>query len=420
MVTTSVTRSDYAAATFREAGLAAVDFDQFHRVELPRRLARGGCASAVHDVAGASPIAIQLDAARAYTYVAVDGGIDIRPGVAPDAEVVLEIQEDAWQDYVYEFRTRHGLLYSQTVRFLRGTFEQWDRWDPALRCMYAGREVYDPLLLDLRDRDGAPLDLHRNFTLDDSDDDLGHFLRTTGYLVVKNVFSPDRIQAVAREVERLRDAAREGEPTAWFTTTSDGERICHYLTYCAERSAAIAALDDDPVVRRLAALAGVDLVPVPDRVEGHKAVLKEFGTDPGVTGFANLPWHTDCGMGGCAVTCPSVSIGMQLDPMGPQSSQLFMMPASWGKAAHQIFDDERRAAAIALEADAGDATVHFGCNLHAGFGPTGPDRRRTLYTAFYNPHVYDVIGPHQGYQDQIPGWGSGQVQNTEEFLESAG
>jgi len=333
--------------------------------------------------------------------------------------VVLAIDEEAWQDYVYEFRTRHGLLYSGAVRILRGTFDQWDRWDPALRCMYGGREVYDPALLDLRDRNGSPLDLHHRFTLDDSLDDLSHFLRTTGYLVVRDVFPLEKVHEISAEVDRLHRAARDGDFDAWFTTTSKGERLCHYLTYCAERSAAIAALDDDPVVRQLVGLAGAELVAVPDRVEGHKAVIKEFGPDPGVTGFANLPWHTDCGMGGCAVTCPSVSVGMHLDAMGPQSSQLYMMPASWGKAAHQHFDEDRQAAAIALEAGVGDATVHFGCNLHAGFAPTGHQRRRTLYAAFYNPRVFDVIGPHQGYQDYLPGWGSGQVQNPDEFLEAS-
>lgn len=410
--------SDHAAATFRDAGLAPVDFDWFHRWELPRRIASGRCASAVRDVAGVAPLAIQLGAERSYSYVAVDGGIELRPGVAGDADVVLEIDEDGWQDYVYEFRTRHGLLYSGAVRFQRGSFDDWDRWDPALRCLYAGREVYDPLRLDLRALDGSALDLHRSFHLDDAVQEMSHFLRTTGYLVVRDVFAPEQVAEISAEVDRLRDAAKEGDFDAWFTTTSTGDRICHYLTYCAERSDAIAALDDDPVVRKLVGLAGMDLVPVPNRVEGHKAVLKEFGTDPEVTGFANLPWHTDCGMGGCSVTCPSVSVGMHLDAMGPQSSQLSMMPASWGKAAHQKFDSKRQAAAVSLVAGVGDATVHFGCNLHAGFAPTGPDRRRTVYTAFYNPKVYDVIGHHQGYQDHIPGWGKGQVQNPEEFLEN--
>jgi hypothetical protein len=417
--THTIHATERAAATFRDAGLPDIDFDWFHRVELPSRLADDSRRDAAADVAAALPIAIQLDGARAYSYVAENGAIAIREGVADDAEVVLQIDEEAWQDYVYEFRTRPGLLYSGAVRVLRGTYDQWDRWDPALRCLYAGREVYNPTRLAMRDRDGRPLDPRRSHSLDDADDDMAHFLRTAGYLVVRDAFNTALVAELADEVDRLRADATEGEPTAWFTTTSSGDRMCYYLTYCAERSAAIAALDDHPVVRRLAGLAGTELVPVPDRVEGHKVVIKDFGMDDQVTGFANLPWHTDCGMGGCSVTCPSVSIGIHFDGMGPDGSQLYMMPGSWGKAAHQQWTNEQLAASVALQAGPCDATVHFGCNLHAGFSPTGPKPRRSLYIAFYNPRVFDVIGPHQGYQDQIPGWGNGEVLNPDEFLDAS-
>ena len=121
--THSIHATERAAATFRDAGLPEIDFDWFHRVELPSRLADDLRRGAARDVAGALPIAIQLDAARAYSYVAENGAIAIREGVADDAEVVVQIDEEAWQDYVYEFRTRPGLLYSGGVRVLRGTYD---------------------------------------------------------------------------------------------------------------------------------------------------------------------------------------------------------------------------------------------------------------------------------------------------------
>ncbi|WP_078323202.1 phytanoyl-CoA dioxygenase family protein [Mycobacteroides salmoniphilum] len=404
------------AATYREAGYAHIDFDDFHQHKLPQDMGDALWRDAARDVIGRPPLAVRLDDGRAYSYVANRGVIEIHRGVVEDAETVLGIDEHAWIDYVYGFRSRFGLIYSRAVEFVRGDFAGWDAWDPAMLCMYSGQEVYDPLRVDLRDLDGSPLDLQRTFDIDDSQVQMSHFLRTTGYLVVRNAFPAAQIQMISDEVDRLRDMAKEGDFGTYFTTLADGRKMCNYLNYCGERSAPIAALDDDPTVRKLMALSGFDLVPVPDRVEGHKVILKEFGPDSTATGLGNTPWHTDCGMGGCTIVCPSVSVGMPLDVMDEDSSQLFQMPGSWGKAAHQIWDEEREAKRVPLKAQPGDATVHFGCNLHAGLPPTGHGRRRTLYTAFYSPQVHEIIGHHQSYQDQIPGFNEGQMQSIKDRL----
>ena len=404
------------ASTYQEAGFPHIDFDDFHRFELPKRLQDNLRQGAARDVAGRPPLAIRVADDSAYSYVANNGAIEIHPGIVADAETVLRIDHDAWIDLVYEFRTRFGLVYSHAVAIEKGTFLAWDAWDPALRCMYSGREVYDPLTVDLRGLDGAPLDLNQRFDINASPTEMSHFLRATGYLVVRNAFPLDQVAVISDEVDRLRDSAKPGDFGAYFTTTKDGRKLCNYLNYCGEKSAPIAALDDDHTIRRLAALSQFELVPVPDRVEGHKAVLKEFGIDDTVTGLGNIPWHTDCGIGGCQITCPSVVVGMALDPMNANSSQVFHMPGSWGKAAHQIFDKEREAKRISLSADPGDATVHFGCNLHAGLCPTGNERRRTLYTAFYSPRVNEVIGYHQSYQDQIPGFSDGHMPELNESV----
>ena len=77
------------------------------------------------------------------------------------------IDPESWIDYLHEFRTRAGLLYSKAVKFVRGNFESWDAWDPAIRCLYSGRAIYDPERLDFRDRRGDPLDLHQQFDVGD-------------------------------------------------------------------------------------------------------------------------------------------------------------------------------------------------------------------------------------------------------------
>ena len=411
--------TDTNVGTFEVAGLPAVDFEAFHRHELPRRLDRGVNGQVAWDVAGRAPCAIQLPGGPAYSYIARDGRVDVVPGVVDDAELVLEIPLTAWQDYVYEFRTRFGLLYSQAVNFVRGDFDIWDHWEPAIRCMYSGREIYNPAALDFRDVDGSPLDLQRSFSPDDSAEQMSHFLRTTGYLVVKDAFA-DRLDELSDEVDRLRDEAREGELWSWWASDQNGRRFPFRLLYMALRSDLIASLDDDPTVRRLIGLGDVDVVPVPDRVEGHLAVLKPFGNDAEVTGFANLPWHKDCGLGGCPLTCPAVQVGIQLDAANAESSQLVMMAGSQGKVCHdRPTDDEvEQLPVVALQTEPGDASVHMTCALHAGPEPTGPNPRRTLYIPFYNPRTYDLIGPLQGYQQLIPGWGGGDIPTPEDVQQA--
>lgn len=407
---------DTAVGTYAVAGFPAVDFDDFHRRELPRRL-DAGLNERVHwDVVGKPPIAVVLEGGGAYSYVAGPARIAIVPGVVADAEVVLEIPLEAWRDYVHEFRTRFGLLYSRAVTFLRGDFDAWDTWEPAIRCMYSGRPIYNPAALDFRDLDGSPLDLQRSFGLDDEPARIAHFLRTTGFVVVRGAFAGRRAE-LAAEVDRLRDAAREGEPWSWWASDQSGRRFPYRLLYMAQHSALIASLDDDPMVRFLLGLSGADLAPVPDRVEGHLAVLKPFGKGAVVSGFATLPWHKDCGLGGCPVTCPAAQVGIQLDAANAQSSQLLMLAGSAGMICHDRPDaaTQARLPVVALETEAGDATVHLTCGLHAGPEPTGPNPRRTLYVPAYNPRTHALIGPLQGYQQVIPGWGGGDIPNETEL-----
>ena len=135
-----------------------------------------------------------------------------------------------------------------------------------------------------------------------------------------------------------------------------------------------------------------------------------------MSGFADLPFHNDCGMGGCQITCPCVLVGIQLDAASTQSSQLQMMAGSWGKAFHNRPDDisPERQPIVAIETEPGDATVHYGCGLHAGPRATGPARRRTLYVQHYSPRALDLIGPYQGYNQIMPGYGEGDIPNIDE------
>lgn len=407
---------------YRRAGHPPVDFDAFHRVELPRRLV-AGASDAVHwDVAGARPFAIVLPGERAYSFVAGPTRVEVVPGIAADAETVVEMNDEAWIDFRYEMRTWIGLLYSNALRFRRGSFETGDRWAPAIRTLYSGRPLYDWRNLDFRDLAGRPLDLHRRFDPGEDRDEMSNFLRQTGYLVVRRAFEPALVARLSRELDRVRDEAVEGELTSWWADDGRGGRFPYRLTYLSEKSPEFAALYENPRVIELRELARENVVPTGDRIEGILAVLKEFTPGAEVSAFANLPFHNDCGFGGCHITCPCVLIGIQLDAANAGSSQLHMMAGSWGKSFHPFPDEamRRRLPIVPLVTEPGDATVHFGCGLHAGPGPTGPARRRTIYVQHYSPRTPSIIGWHAGYNQMMPGYGEGKIPNFDEVKEIVG
>lgn len=409
---------DTTFGTYRGAGLPWVDFDEFHQAVLPRRLADGVNQKVAWDVAGKQPISIGLPDGRFYSYRCSEGRVLVETGVAEDARTILEIVDhESWLDYLYEYRTRFGLLYSNAVRFRRGNFESWDDWEPAIRCMYSGRPIYDPASIDFVDRAGKPLDLQHKFRVDDDPEDMSHFLRLTGYLVVKQAYDPAFIAEIGRELDRVNDEAVEGDLYSWWASDGKGDRFPYRLTYLSDKSQTIAGLYDHPRTRELIALSKEEVVPVPDRIEGILAVIKKEGLEDDASGFANLAYHTDCGFGACHRTCPCVLVGIQIDAAGPASSQLHMMAGSWGKAYHNVPGDitPERYPLVAIATEPGDATVHFGCGLHAGPPPTGPNRRRTIYVQHYGAGALELIGPYQGYNQIMPGYGVGDIPNIEEM-----
>lgn len=392
-------RGTYSALNWPEVG-----FDSFHRVELPRRLEGGLGERVAWDVAGRAPIALCVEEGSAYSYVEDRGEVRIVPGVSADAELVIELPLAAWQDYLYELRTSAGLMGSRAVRFRRGGFADWDTWEPAIRCMYSGTPIYRPSTLDLRDLADRPIDLTRDFTVRDEPDEMAHFLRTTGHLVVRGVFSPDRVEELAGEVERIRSLCREGEPDSLWAEDADGRRSPYRLTYLGMRSPRIAALADDPMVRMLCDLAGQDVVAVTDRENGQVAVLKEFDAAPTPVPVADLPWHKDCALGGCPITCPRVHVGIRLDEASRGGAQLYTLAGSWGTVAHERFTPQEweQLPVVAIHTEPGDVTIHMGCGLHAGPSATATPRRHTLYVQFDNPRIFDVTNRYETYDQVIP------------------
>ena len=379
-----------------------LDFDEFHRDRLPALLA---AAPAVGQPG--LPIAFRLPDGRAYTFSAEGGSLVVTPG-DDDAATVVALSAADWSDFVHERHTSFGLLYAGALTFTRGDFGGLDRWEPALRAVFAGRPIYDPAA-------SAALALDRSFALDDEPDQLAAFLQTTGFLHVREVFTEDEIATVSAEVERLRARSQPDDRRSWWARTAAGEDVCCRLIYTSLESAVLGRLAGDERLHRLAALSGEALVPVVDRLDGVSVVIKNPGV---VEGLSDLPWHRDCGLGGHPVLCPSLNIGIQLDRADAENGQLHFLAGSHRSSGAPPAPGDSLPT-IAIETQPGDVTIHFGHVFHAAPPPLAPDAgRRALYVGFVPVSLFDVVGPRKGYNDVLfTGGADGHVASVDERLE---
>jgi hypothetical protein len=323
---------------------------------------------------------------------------------------VVELDAAAWSDFVQEAHTSFGLLYAGALRFERGDFAALDRWEPALRAVFHGRPLYDPAAM-------ADVELARTFTLDDDPADLGTFLRTTGFLHVRDVFTTAEIATVSDEVERLRRRATLDDRRSWWAKNEAGADVCCRLIYTSLESARLGRLAGDDRLHRLAALAGTPLIPVVDRLDGVSVVIKHPAV---VEGLSDLPWHRDCGLGGHPVLCPTLNMGIQLDHADADNGQLHFLAGSHLSSGAPPGADVGSLPVLAIDTRPGDVTVHFGHVLHAAPPPRSATAgRRALYVGFVPPDLFGVIGPGQGYNDVLfTASTDGHVASVEERLAS--
>ncbi len=366
-----------------------VDFDTFHRSQLPARIAAGHGHLAAGDIADVAPIAFQLGDGAAYTYQPAGDTVTIVAGI-DGAGTVVELTEEAWSDYANELRTCFGLLYADLLRFPRGGFDDLARWDPALRALFHGRPIYDATA-------ALSPDLGQSFMLGDAD--WPSFFAQTGFVHLRQVFTPADLGPVIDEVERLVAVARPGDGRSWWATRADGDDVCCRVTYTTLASPTIAALADDPRVARLAALGPPGLVPTLDCLDGFAAVLKQPDV---VEGLADLPWHQDCGLGGHPVICPGIQIGIQLDAATASSGQLHFLAGSQASSCHPIRPGDDTMPVVAVDTEPGDVTVHDPHVLHAAPPPTGSGPgRRALYASFVRPETTAYVGAGNAYNDVL-------------------
>jgi Phytanoyl-CoA dioxygenase (PhyH) len=352
--------------------------------------------SAAADLAstGAVTFVVKDDTVTNTVTYAVEGStIQVGEG-RDDGAVVVRLSRRAWDDMVGQVRTIINLLLSDELAFERGGFDQLADWDPVLRYLHAGIPPYHPARADLHGRD--PL---AAFTLDADDAELAAQLQIMGYLHVKGVFTAAEMRAANREIDRLAARARPGDDESWWVTAEDGNSVLCRLVYTTLRSPVLAALEDDPRVRRLGTLTNPALRTAPDRMEGSAVLLKVPGN---TRGLSNIPWHQDCGMGGHGIMCPAVSVGIQLTGSDASTGNLQVLPGSHGQAIHYHWEQRfQHVPVVSIDTAPGDVTVHVQDLMHASPRPTGAGGRRTMYVTHYPPQLFEFIGPGQAFNDLV-------------------
>jgi hypothetical protein len=385
-----------------------MNFDDFHQRELPVLLAKGQGVAAARDIGDGRSLTLRMAGGNAFTYRSTAGDMVVEPG--HDADVVVELTEDAFEDLLTEAWSVFGLLYGDRISVQRGDFNAFARWEAPLQALWFGRPIYGPGTVAAL----SELDVGRSFTLDDDDATLRHFLNTAGFLVLRAVFDPDEVAGLNRVVAAELTRATPGDGHSWWATRSDGAEVCCRLTYLAQRSSDIDQLGHDPRLCRVAALADPLLRPSTDRLDGTSVVLKHPSV---ISGLSDLPWHRDCGLGGHRVLCPGLNVGLQLDRADAGNGQLHFLAGSHHHAAQQSPPSLPDLPVVAVDADPGDVTVHYSHVLHAAPAPSSPTAsRKALYVGFHLPKAFAVVGAGEAYNDVLVKRDAGRVKSPEEVV----
>jgi hypothetical protein len=327
--------------------------------------------------------------------IAVDGevwtlrlgadGVETVPGAHAERRVVMDAE--AFADLVAEARTALGLVIGARVEGDQDASWAFAGWDPVLRSVLDGRAVYRPGEVELRARDGGPLDLDQSFRLGERDVDAAHFLAEAGFVLLTDVFTAAEMDAVDAELAAALARAEPDDGTSWWATTASGDRYpCRILDF-AQQSAAFRALVDDPRFVAVGGLLGAGHTPGDPFGEHFGEVTAEglLKRVASVEGLACLPWHKDCDRGGHSMYCSGITIGICLTPVDTAHGGLDVMAGSHrANIARAQVDAGLDLPAITLRAGRGDLTVHLSCTLHRSTHPTTAERR-VAYTGFTLP-----------------------------------
>ena len=393
--------------------IPTLDFDHFHRHELPQRLSNGFNTLAIAAAKNLTPICFQLAGSdQQFSYQVEENGIAILAG--RHADTLINITQEDWQGLVNDLESAPGLLYGGRLEGSDGDLMQFIEWEPALRAMFHGRPAYDPSQA-LTNQHGEVIDPASRFSLDDSPEELRDFLNTAGFLVIRDVFSEQEIATFREQARQLHHAAEEGDKLSWWGKNKQKQSVLCRVIHAGQLET-FSQLYQDPRIATIQQLLPDNLSPRdPQETDGVTVIYKNPDM---VEGLSDLPWHRDCGMGGHAVMCPMIICSIYLYPATEQTGPLKFLPGSHHcTVGFADASDPDAPSGITAELNAGDISLHFSDVMHAAPAPIGKEGpyRESVLICFDRTDFAHHRGDRH-YNDALLDNDDGQVENIRDII----
>jgi hypothetical protein len=369
-----------------DAEVRPVDFVAFHDQVLGPRLRGDNGPLAARGIArlGLPPLAIEVDG-RAFTYAARNGTVEIIAGRTSDA-LVAAMDAALFSELALDLRTTMATVLTGAVRLPAGQEPSFLQWELILRAMIDGRAIHEPGTIELRDRDGRPLDLRRVFGAGDTREDMSQFLREAGFLIIQGLFTAGEMAEVSNELDRIAPSYRPGDGRSWWVRTrSAGNRLVR-LKDVQDRSPAVARLLRDPRYLALADLCPERYPRAQRTASPIDACIKPTDT---VEGVSDMTWHKDCSLGRHSYECCNFGVGFSVTDSSDDHGQLRVVAGSHRTQIPLIptsaftvkLPGDLDLPEIPLSTQAGDVTVHLSCTMHRA-QPPGRIERRVMYGGY--------------------------------------
>ena len=284
-------------------------------------------------------------------------------------------------DIVDDLKTPMTFVTAGTLDMARGNLGDFLDWWVVLRALIDGRAAHTAGSFELRDRSGAPLDLHRSFGPDDDDAEIAHFLGEAGFVHLLGWFDPAAMHAIADDMDRALPAYQRDDGRSWWAKTADGADRCVRMQHFHEHSSKTVDLLGGDELARIGRFTDDGYMPrwAGNRIE---ALVKPIGV---VEGISDVPWHKDCSLGMHSYNCCSLTVGISVTGADARSGQLRVVAGSNRALVQPAFVRKESALPIVdLPTATGDATVHCSCTLHMAQPPVDRERK-VMYTGFGLP-----------------------------------
>ena len=364
---------------------------------------RGNELAAAAEFLSLQPLVVQVVAERATEGGAEAGGhtgalswtlsVDDegRPsiGAGANAGPTLTIDRTELAELLADQVTPIGWMISGALDLTRGHLDSLLNWWLILRALLDGTTPYLPGSVELTDAAGAPLDLHRRFTLDDDPAEMTDFLTRAGFLHIGGVFTPEEMRRIADDMSAAAPGYSPGDGRSWWATLNDGSERLVRMQGFDQHSPTVASILADGRMASIGALTGDGHLLPGSGSNRIEALYKPIGV---VRGISDVPWHKDCSIGRHSYDCCSLTIGISVTGGDATSGLLKVVAGShralvWPSPSLQPGLD---LPVVELATETGDVTVHLSCTLHMAQPPTETERK-VLYTSL----IMEPLNPTQ-------------------------